>query len=258
MVSAAEAYDADGFVVLPKDARVAAWAAAALPEAKRVASDPEWQAKWLRHQQTWFVGVDALPNDENGAIGGVALQGPWEGLTPWITPLHKAQVSVVYPGYPRRDADESEANHRYRTKRDAAHVDGIHAEGPERRRFLREAHAWILGIPLNAAKAAPLVVWPGSHVIMRDAFMSAFAGLPTSMWGEIDLTEIYTEARAEVFETCERVEVPLALGQSILVHRLTLHGVAPWGPKDSAPPEGRAIAYFRPEFKEMRDWLRAD
>ena len=58
------------------------------------------------------VGVDALPNDENGAIGGVPLQGPWEGLMPWITPLHQAQVSVVYPSYPRRDAEESEANHR--------------------------------------------------------------------------------------------------------------------------------------------------
>jgi hypothetical protein len=88
--------------------------------------------------------------------------------------------------------------------------------------------------------------------------MSAVAGLPAPMWCEIDLTGIYTEARAEVFETCERVEVPLGLGQSVLLHRLTLHGVAPWGPKDTAPPEGRIIAYFRPEFKEKRDWLRAD
>jgi hypothetical protein len=33
--------------------------------------------------------------------------------------------------------------------------------------------------------------------------------------------------------------------------------VAPWGEGATAPPEGRMIAYFRPEFLRIADWLSA-
>ena len=85
-------------------------------------------------------------------------------------PLDTGQVSVTYPGYPRQDAGESDAQARYRRRRDAAHVDGLLPIGPHRRRMLKEPHAWILGLPVTecGAGAAPLVVWEGSHEVMRD------------------------------------------------------------------------------------------
>ena len=53
----------DGYVILPPDNRVSRWAVAAKEAAKSVLADPTEQARWLRHGKTWFVGVDALPND---------------------------------------------------------------------------------------------------------------------------------------------------------------------------------------------------
>ncbi len=245
------------FAVLPADPRTAKWAEAAREAARKVTADPEMQAKWLRHDRTWFVGVDALPTGPDGEIGKVPLHGSWEGIVPTIHPLHPAQLSVVYRGYPGRDAGESDAAHRFRARRDAAHLDGLLAEGPDKRRHLREPHAYILGIALTQARACPLVVWEGSHEIIRDAFMTAFAGLPPAMWADIDVTEVYKDARAEVFEMCHRTEVPLEPGQAVLVHRLAIHGVAPWQAGQTIPDEGRMMAYFRPCFPDPRDWLRA-
>jgi hypothetical protein len=39
------------------------------------------------------------------------------------------------------------------------------------------------------------------------------------------------------------------------VHRLCLHGVAPWAADATAPPEGRMIAYFRPMLRSVAAWL---
>ena len=44
-------------------------------------------------------------------------------------------------------------------------------------------------------------------------------------------------------------------GEAVLLHRHLLHGVAPWGETATAAPEGRMIAYLRPEFTTLRDWL---
>lgn len=241
-----------GFVVFDADPRVTRWATRAHAAGVAVAADVMMQAKWLRHGETWFVGVDALPNGPDGALGGAALAGPWEDL---ITPppvWHSAQLSVIYPRYPLQDAGESDAAHRFRRHRDAAHVDGLHLEGG--RRVVREPHAFILGVPLNASRACPLVVWAGSHVAMRAALADAVGtGDPRGA----DVTEVYKAARAQVFETCARVEVQMLPGQAVLVDRFALHGVAPWEDGDVVPPEGRMVAYFRPEFADPTDWLRA-
>jgi hypothetical protein len=71
----------------------------------------------------------------------------------------------------------------------------------------------------------------------------------------VDVTEAYIAARRAVFDTCEAVEVPLRVGQAVLVDRFALHGVAPWRSGDTAPPEGRMIAYFRQEFDDPTDWF---
>jgi hypothetical protein len=244
---------ARGWVRIGHDARVANWAAAALPAAHRVLRDSS--ERW-RAGGTWFVGVDALPNDAAGGIGSAAF--PWDAFPLSPVPLHPAQLSVIRPGYPRRDPDETEAAARYRRTRDAAHLDGLLGEGTPPRRFVREPHGWILGLPLNdcSPDAAPLVVWEGSHLLMQTALRTALAPYPPAVWGNIDITDAYTAARARVFDTCARVELPVSPGQATLLHRLTIHGVAPWVEKAKAPREGRIIAYFRPVLASVAAWLQ--
>jgi hypothetical protein len=159
-------------------------------------------------------------------------------------------VSVVYDGYPKKDPQESEAAHKFRVNRCAAHMDGLHLEAG--RRIVREPHAFILGLPLNNSDACSLVVWRGSHLVMRVTLAEAVGSCDPC---GVDVTEAYIAARRAVFDTCEAVEVPLRVGQAVLVDRFALHGVAPWRSGDTAPPEGRMIAYFRPEFDDPTDWF---
>ncbi|KUF09054.1 hypothetical protein AVJ23_19760 [Pseudoponticoccus marisrubri] len=247
-----------GWRRFPADPRTLAWARAARVAGQAALADPALRARWLVCEGTWFVGVDALPNGPDGALSGVPLAGPAiDALAP-LPPLHRAQLSVTFPGYPRPREGEGAAGFGYRLRRDAAHVDGIRAEGPERRRFLREPHAFILGLPLNAADpgASPLVVWEGSHHVMAKALLAALAARPDLPPDQVDVTEAYLAARRQCFETCRRVELPARPGEALLLHRLVLHGVAPWAEGARAGPEGRMIAYFRPELSSgLRDWL---
>ncbi|KNX41820.1 hypothetical protein ROTO_16650 [Roseovarius tolerans] len=259
-----EALRDKGWACFAPEPAVRDWAAHAHLVALARIADPQERAEWLQCEGTWFVGVDTLPNDPEGRLDagepltGVAFEAAstlYGGL-----PLHRGQVSVVYPGYPRPRAGEGEAAFRYRQRRDAAHVDGLLAVGETRRRMLRERHAYILGLPLSEAGpgASPLVVWEGSHHLMRRAFEAALGGVAPQHWGEVDLTEIYQAARREAFETCRRVPLHAPPGGAYLVHRLALHGVAPWEPGAEAPEEGRMVAYFRPQFEDWSDdaWLR--
>lgn len=253
-----EALATRGWTRFGWDSRTARWAEAAYAAGRMALEDPALE-HWYQCENTWFVGVDALPNESTGAVEDVPLAGAAiEAITAGIGPipdLHPAQLSVIFPGYPKPRAGENEAASRYRLKRDSAHVDGLLAEGAERRRHLREPHAWILGLPLTDCHpdAAPLVVWEGSHLIMAKAFRNAFAGTRPDQWGDIDVTDIYQAARREVFETCARVPVHARPGEAYLVHRLALHGVAPW----TAPEgPGRMIAYFRPLLRQIENWLQ--
>ena len=237
----------------PADDRSRAWATHAIRAACAAVSAPE-NAHWLRCGGTWFAGVNILPNDAEGRIGdGPPLDGPAMDLLRAMgladVPLDRAQVSVVHPGYPRPRAGESDATFRYRRDRDAAHVDGLLAIGAARRRMAKETHAWILGLPLTATDpgASPLVVWEGSQRMMAEAFRDALAPYPTEDWPDVDLTETYHAARRRVFETCRRVPVHARPGEAYLLHPLALHGVAPWEDGAQAPPEGRIVAYFRPD-----------
>ncbi|MBT6507267.1 MAG: hypothetical protein HOK66_05535 [Marinovum sp.] len=240
------------------DPAIAAWAQAALRQAKAVVAQPEMRKKWLQCQGTWFVGVDALASDGQGALGGVSLAGE---VIDWLSeidylPFHPAQLSVIYPGYPKPRIGDTEAGFRYRKNRDAAHVDGLLAVGPERRRMLKEPNAFILGLPLNSCSpaASPMVVWEGSHLIIAEVFQKAFAGIDATSWAEVDVTAVYQAARRQVFERCKRVLVHAAPGEAYVVHRLALHGVASWQSGADAPEEGRMIAYFRPELETKSLW----
>lgn len=231
--------------------KILAWAEAALPVAEKVLAT---SAEVWRCGGTWFVGVDALPNDAAGCIGGVAL--PWDviGLAP--VPLHRAQLSVMRPGYPQPSETESEAAYGFRLRRGAAHLDGLIADA-DKRRYVAEPHAWVLGLSLNAcsADAAPLTVWEGSHHIMRAALAEALRPYPPENWGRVDITAAYTAARKQCFERCPRRDLPSRPSEAILIHRHLLHGVSPWVEGAEAPAAGRIIAYFRPELPDVASWI---
>lgn len=242
-----------GWIRFARDTAVAQWAARARPVAEACVAHPQHRVRWLRCDGTWFVGVNVLPNDAVGAVaeaGVPPLAGPAvrfiaEVLDLRHTAFDRAQVSVCFPGYPRPSSGESDAAFRFRRDRDAAHVDGLRRV-ENRRRRLGEPHGFILGLPLTdaPADAAPLVVWEGSHEIVRRALRARLRGVPPERWAGEDLTDAYAEVRQECFETCRRVLVHSRPGEAYLIHRLALHGVAPW----AAEPEGeRAIAYFRPD-----------
>jgi hypothetical protein len=241
-----------GWLRIGPDPAIRAWALAARRAAlETLASSPE---PW-RCGGTWFVGVDALPSGTDGAIGGTPF--PWAALSLAPEPLHPAQLSVIRPGYPRPSPEETPAAFAFRRDRDAAHLDGLLPVGPERRRMVKEPHGWILGLPLTDTAASPLTVWEGSHELLRTALLDALRPHPPETWGEIDVTDVYRAARRTVFATCRRVELPVRPGEATLLHRLALHGVAAWKPDDTAPPEGRMIAYLRPQFASVQNWLTA-
>lgn len=239
-----------GFECFEHDPRVVRWVRAARGAADETVKDPEMRRLWMRHGATWFVGVDALPNDSDGSLGGVDLRGPWEREVSWSGAWHAGQLSITYAGYPKQDATESDASFAYRVKRRAAHVDGLLLEGGKR--YLREPHAFVLGLPLNEASGCALTVWPGSHRIMGPALSAHLRGRDAT---RVDVTEVYKAARREVFQAIEPVEIVQAPGESVLLHRHTLHGIAPWKAGDSIGREGRMVAYFRPQFEDAREWL---
>jgi hypothetical protein len=235
-----------------RDPAILDWARAARPLAVAALAA---SVEPLRCGGTWAVGLDLLPNAPDGSVAGVPL--PWAlfGLAP--ERLHRAQLSTVHPGYPRPSDAETPAAQAFRRNRDAAHLDGLLPIGPERRRMVKEPHRYILGICLTDAdpEAAPLVAWPGSPAILRAALRAALAGHPPEIWGDVDVTEAYQAARAEVFRTCPRLPLPLRPGEAVLLDRLMLHGVAPWAEGARAAPEGRIIAYFRPVMASVADWI---
>ncbi|MBO9477203.1 hypothetical protein J7382_06630 [Shimia sp. R11_0] len=252
-----------GWAKLPFDAEVKAWAEHAWEAGQQSMHAPEHDP-WWDCEGTWFIGVDALNNDVAGKLpGGPDLPlGPKraiETLFGALPDLHPAQMSVVFPGYPKARRGENEAGLRYRRNRDAAHLDGL-LRGEDGGRRVEEPHAWILGMPLttNAASESPLVIWEGSHEVLREALGEVFAPHPPETWHEIDVRAVYQETRKTIFETCNRVPVCAQPGEAIVMHRLTLHGVAPWVGGDVESP-CRAVAYFRPILAGgVPSWIAQD
>lgn len=251
-----------GWCRFPQDPALAAWVRNTLSAARKTVTAPE-NAQWHRCGGTWFAGVNVLPNNKHGAvedgppIGGQAVDFIRDNLDLGVFEWDHAQVSVCYPGYPKPMAEESKTAFGYRLNRDAAHVDGFAREGPERRRFLREHHSFLLGIPMveTCGTASPLVVWDGSHEIVRTTFQKIYEDLPPERWADIDVTERYHEVRRKIFATCRRVMVSARPGEAYLVHRLALHGMAPWDEAASAGQDGRMVVYFRPATGGPHEWL---
>jgi hypothetical protein len=259
-----DSYFEKGWRRFEYDPALAEWVRGALPSA-REAVRAEKNAHWLRCGGTWFVGVNALPNDASGAVGdsgplrGVAVRFIRQALGISGFDWDSAQVSVCYPRYPQPMESESAAAFRYRRDRDAAHVDGLLPEGADRSRHLREHHGFILGISMVefGVDAAPFVVWEGSHQMIRAAMTERFGDSPPEHWGDEDLTAAYHQVRRDVFGTCKRVEIAVRPGEAFVAHRLVLHGVAPWADSATAGEDGRMICYFRPIVGGPVEWLTA-
>ncbi len=256
------ALQTDGFAVYDFDPQVLSWANAAMPLAHAALRDEQLLKQWMICEGTWFVGVDALNTGPTGEAGDTPLDGEvirdLIEYLPANTPMHKAQLSVVYSGYPKPRDQESDAAFRFRLKRDAAHVDGLHAIGPDRRRHLSEYHAYLLGLPLTdcGPDAGPLVVWKSSHLKVQNWLKQELGNLSPDDWGQIDLTDGYQSLRKEIFDTCERVEIYRKPGEAVIMHRHVLHGIAPWRNAATDNSTGRMIAYFRPEISGDRSrWL---
>lgn len=246
------------------DEAVLEWVDAALPLARQAVLSAEY-SQWLRCAGTWFVGVNALPNRADSSVGaspalrGEAVDFIREELYPDRFDWDAAQVSVFYPGYPKPRENESEKAFQYRCRRDAAHVDGLLPEGNSRRRHLREHHGFILGIPMVEydQNASPTVVWEGSQELVRSAMSERFNGIPSEQWGGEDITDSYHAVRRQAFERCNRVPIVARPGEAYLIHRLAVHGVAPWQSGAVAGADGRMICYFRPEFFGAEGWLNS-
>ena len=246
-----------GWVRFARDPALEAWVEAVRPAALATLGDPA-HAQWWRNERTWFVGVNALDNDATGAIsGGPPLAGKAqcfarETLRAQVC-WDRAQVSVIRPGYPRKGED-SDAAFAFRKNRDAAHIDGLLLVDGKRK--LLEPQAFLLGIPLvdTSPGASPLVLWEGSHKIMARAIGDVLRAHPVSQWHDVDLTQSYKSARQKCFAQCRRIEVHASVGEAYLLHRLTLHGVAPWQGGAKAPDAGRAVVYFRPALDDIASW----
>ena len=251
-----------GWCKFKLDEQILDWVSHALPVARDIINS-SCNQHWFRYQRTWFAGVNVLENTPHGSLhNGPILRG---NIVDFLNQtqgteqlnLDHGQLSVCYSGYPQPSTDESEAAFKFRFNRDAAHIDGLLPIGTSRRRFLKEPHAYILGIPLvsSPVDAAPLVVWEESHHIIKRAFSQRLEQVTFEQWPNIDLTEVYTETRRNIFNRCQRVPITAAPGEAYVVHKHCLHGVAPWPQSIPNTADGRMICYFRPPAKDIRTWL---
>ena len=251
-------FEHKGWTKFKFDQRVARWANAANSKITSKLKNKEIFENNLSCQGTWFVGVDALENDTDGALGEISLSGPFKSLMKRAEArgLHAAQVSIIFEGYPKPRDQESESSFNFRLKRDAAHVDGLIADFPGGPRKLKEPHAYVLGIPLNQAPkgASPVVVWEGSHHLISKAFNRLFLNRDPEEWADLDVREIYMQTRKIIFEKCKRRVLHANLGESYMIHRLCLHGISPWDSEIKNFNEGRKIAYFRPKLQHLVRW----
>lgn len=248
-----------GYIRIPWHPDIHAWSMAARRTGIEVVQDPQMKRTWLQCEGTWFVGVDALPTDRSGAMNRHPLPTVLKDIIGCRDDLHPAQLSIIYQGYPRPRVGETDAAFRYRRNRDAAHMDGLLAEGTPKRRYLRERHDWILGVPLTEATptASPLVIWEASHQILQSVVVNALLNVPETDWANIDITDVYTQARKTVFSNCKRVPLFTRPGEAVLLNPFLLHGVARWQSSAQASRHGRMIAYFRPESSESGPiWMR--
>ncbi len=256
-------YSGKGWASFPFDPNLYDWAIKVHTLVTKKINSTEGQRKKLRCGDTWFPGVNFLENDSFGNIDGALFP---EKLLKFIKHhepnfggiFDKGQISICYTGYPRRMNSESKSSFDFRRNRYAAHIDGILPVGKTRRRFIKEYHSFILGIPINQAgkEASPCVIWEGSHEIIKNELRKYKRLRKISNWGNEDITEFYNDLRKKIFSSCEVKEIWVPMGHAYIINRLSLHGIMPWNQKPKGDENSRMIAYFRPDLKNgQKRWL---
>ena len=264
-----------GWRFLDDDGEFRPWINAAKRNIVSKFKNKQYDMGQLRSGSTWFVGINFLDNGPKGDIKGVPFSSKIQSdirrqFGSLIECWDQGQVSICWPGYPRRDLTETLNSFKYRVKKYASHVDGLIPTGNKRRRFAREFHAFILGIPIinSTSHSAPIIVWEGSHLIFRDLFKTLYSGLSEFEVNNLDITEIYQECRRKVFSTCSASIVCCDKNRPYILDRHRLHGVLPWvdatrnlsvtsdTPRSEIDPlAGRAVIYFRPQYEHKLDWV---
>ena len=248
-------YSAKGWVALPFSKGLFTWANTVKKSVNQKLGSMTEAEKDLRCGGTWFPGVNFLDNDPNGNVDGSTFPSDRTELLKRLEPsfsgfYDRAQISICYPSYPKKMADETISAFNYRTNRFAAHLDGLLPIGQSRRRFLIEHHAFIYGIPVNPSgeDSSPCVVWEGSHKLVQSEFKSFLISKNINSLEGQDVTEFYTSLRKKIFSSCKIKPVWVPLGHSYLIHRLTLHGILAWKGSGENTNMNRTIAYFRPHL----------
>lgn len=256
------AFDRLGWSTVKQDKHLLRWIICAKNTSCKKLFENEVYRSELRCGGTWFVGANYLQNDGSGRLNNVAFEGKavdsiMHKYGKFFNDWDKAQISICYEGYPKPSKGETLKSFNYRKDKFGAHVDGILPVGKGKRRYAREYHTFILGIPLVNFNefAAPVVVWEGSHRIVRSFLSQTLLKTPIKVWKDQDITELYHNARRQVFLKCKRKTIIVPLGGSYILHRLTLHGIMPWGQFGKAEDDCRMIAYFRPILNKPEYWL---
>ena len=251
-----------GWAVVHEDSGMSKWIVTAKKSVLKRLNSNQLDTKQFKCGGKWFVGVNFLDNDKNGRLDnfefdGIAVRAIKDHFGELFKFWDKAQVSICYEGYPKPSDDETSAAFAFRKNKFGAHVDGILPIGKSKRRYAREFHTFILGIPLESYDifAAPLVVWEGSHQIVRGYLSKKLLNTSVKSWKNIDITQTYHEARKEIFLKCRKKIIMVPAGGSYILHRLALHGVMPWKKTGDLEANSRKIVYFRPVLKAPQLWL---
>ena len=256
-----DSYNRLGWKVFNHDPKIVDWAQEAKSRTISKLCSRQLAKHDLRCGGTWFPGVRFLDNNDLGALGSTKLEGNSVGqISKKFGKFFKfwdpAQISVIYPGYPKRVESESENAFKFRKEKFGSHVDGVIPIGKSRKRFIKEFHTFIYGISISEFDelAAPLIAWEGSHHIFRSALEQVLKHLEPTSWPDLDITMCYNEVRKHIFKKCKPRVIWVPIGGSFIIHRLCLHGVAPWGDGAFSEPSGRMIAYFRPNLIDSGHW----
>ncbi len=252
----------NSWAVCEPDKRMLTWIRNAKNTAQQKLKVDGFDKTQLRCGGTWFVGANFLDNDSFGTLNkvrleGMAIEAILERYGRLFCEWDRAQISICYPGYPKPSKQETAAAFSFRKNSFGAHVDGILPIGNPKRRYAKEYHAFIFGIPLEDYNqfAAPVVVWEGSHRIIRTFLSRVLLQNGVEKWKNLDITQIYAEARKEALSKCKKKIIHVPLGGCYVLHRLAVHGIMPWKKRGNSEAESRMVAYFRPILKDSQFWL---